>query len=174
MGSSRGFSVAGTCGRCPGRGRIVAVDQRPVDERVSPSSRLVERGGRAVELDGQARADGSPLGGGGAPSPTSTGFGIETGSKATGLICGKSPRDGSGISTYPTWVRRDSPSFTDRGSRQVDLAGLVVDVRFNRGGNVSQILLEKLVRVRVGYQVTTMASAIAGARTTPRPGRWCA
>ncbi len=36
----------------------------------------------------------------------------------------------------------------------VDMAGLVIDVRFNRGGNVSQLLIEKLVRKRIGYQVT--------------------
>lgn len=31
--------------------------------------------------------------------------------------------------------------------------GLIVDVRFNRGGHVSQLLLEKLARRRVGYDV---------------------
>jgi tricorn protease len=31
---------------------------------------------------------------------------------------------------------------------------LVIDVRFNRGGNVSQLLLERLLRERVGYQIT--------------------
>ncbi|NJP04499.1 MAG: peptidase [Chloroflexaceae bacterium] len=31
--------------------------------------------------------------------------------------------------------------------------GLVIDVRFNRGGNVSQLLLEKLARRRLGYDV---------------------
>ena len=36
----------------------------------------------------------------------------------------------------------------------VDMPGLVIDVRFNRGGNVSQLLIEKLVRRRIGYQVT--------------------
>jgi tricorn protease len=32
--------------------------------------------------------------------------------------------------------------------------GLVVDVRYNRGGNVSQLLIEKLARKRVGYDVS--------------------
>lgn len=32
--------------------------------------------------------------------------------------------------------------------------GLVVDVRFNRGGFVSQLLLEKLARKRIGYDIT--------------------
>jgi tricorn protease len=37
---------------------------------------------------------------------------------------------------------------------EVDRDGLVVDVRFNRGGNVSQLLLQKLVRRRLGYRIT--------------------
>ena len=36
---------------------------------------------------------------------------------------------------------------------EVDRDGLIVDVRFNRGGHVSQLLLEKLNRKRVGYCV---------------------
>jgi tricorn protease len=34
---------------------------------------------------------------------------------------------------------------------EVDRPGLVIDVRFNGGGHVSQLLLEKLVRRRIGY-----------------------
>lgn len=38
--------------------------------------------------------------------------------------------------------------------QEVDKDGLIVDVRFNGGGNVSQLLLEKLARRRLGYDVT--------------------
>ncbi len=38
--------------------------------------------------------------------------------------------------------------------QDLDRDGLVVDVRFNRGGNVSQLLLQKLLRRRLGYRVT--------------------
>ena len=37
---------------------------------------------------------------------------------------------------------------------EVDRESLIVDVRFNRGGNVSQLILEKLARRRVGYDLT--------------------
>jgi tricorn protease len=37
---------------------------------------------------------------------------------------------------------------------EFDLAGLIVDVRYNRGGHVSPLLLEKLARKRVGYDVS--------------------
>lgn len=36
---------------------------------------------------------------------------------------------------------------------EVDYDGLIVDVRFNRGGHVSQLLIEKLTRKPVGYDV---------------------
>ena len=34
---------------------------------------------------------------------------------------------------------------------EVTRPGLVVDVRYNGGGNVSQLLLQKLLRKRIGY-----------------------
>jgi tricorn protease len=37
---------------------------------------------------------------------------------------------------------------------EVDREGLIVDVRFNTGGHVSPLLLEKLARRRMGYDVT--------------------
>ncbi len=38
--------------------------------------------------------------------------------------------------------------------------GLIVDVRFNRGGHVSQLLLEKLLRLRIGYDVSRWAEPV--------------
>lgn len=37
---------------------------------------------------------------------------------------------------------------------EVQQEGLIVDVRYNGGGNVSQLLLEKLARQRIGYSVS--------------------
>lgn len=36
---------------------------------------------------------------------------------------------------------------------ELERDGLVIDVRFNRGGNVSQLLLQRLVRKRLGFRV---------------------
>jgi tricorn protease len=36
---------------------------------------------------------------------------------------------------------------------EIQYPGLIVDVRYNRGGHVSQLLLEKLARKRVGYDI---------------------
>ena len=40
---------------------------------------------------------------------------------------------------------------------EFDRDGLIVDVRYNRGGHVSALLLEKLARKRVGYDVSRWA-----------------
>lgn len=37
---------------------------------------------------------------------------------------------------------------------EIQYPGLLVDVRFNRGGHVSQLLIEKLARRRVGYDIS--------------------
>jgi tricorn protease len=38
--------------------------------------------------------------------------------------------------------------------QEIDREGLIIDVRFNGGGHVSQLLIEKLARKRLGYDVT--------------------
>ena len=45
------------------------------------------------------------------------------------------------------------PSSTGRFLAEVVHHGLIVDVRYNGGGHVSQLLLEKLARRRIGYDV---------------------
>lgn len=47
---------------------------------------------------------------------------------------------------------------------EVDRPGLIVDVRWNGGGHVSQLLLEKLARKRVGYDVNRWGEPV------PYPG----
>ncbi len=43
-------------------------------------------------------------------------------------------------------------------SSQLDRHGLIVDVRYNGGGHVSQLLLEKLARKRLGYNIQRWGS----------------
>ena len=42
---------------------------------------------------------------------------------------------------------------------EVEREGLVIDVRFNGGGHVSQLIIEKLARERIGYDVTRWEEA---------------
>ena len=48
--------------------------------------------------------------------------------------------------------------------KEIEYEGLIVDVRFNRGGHVSDLLLEKLSRRRIGYDVNRW-----GAQPEPYP-----
>jgi tricorn protease len=56
---------------------------------------------------------------------------------------------------------------------EVDCDGLIVDVRFNRGGNVSQLLLEKLARRRIGYRITRWRQPWAFPTDAPRGPMVC-
>lgn len=51
--------------------------------------------------------------------------------------------------------------------QEVDCQGLIVDVRFNGGGFVSQLLLEKLARRRLGYDVTRWQGTIPYPQEAP-------
>jgi tricorn protease len=50
---------------------------------------------------------------------------------------------------------------------ELDCDGLVIDVRFNRGGSVSQLLLERLTRRRLGYQITRWRAPVAFPHDSP-------
>ncbi len=51
---------------------------------------------------------------------------------------------------------------------ELDREGLIVDVRFNRGGNVSGLLLEKLSRKRLGYDKTRWYGVVPYPYDSPR------
>ena len=53
----------------------------------------------------------------------------------------------------PDMMRRGYAEFHRGFLAEVSYPGLLVDVRCNRGGHVSQLLLEKLARRRIGYDI---------------------
>lgn len=44
---------------------------------------------------------------------------------------------------------------------ELQYPGLIVDVRFNRGGHVSQLLIEKLTRKRIGYDISRWGKPVS-------------
>ncbi len=54
----------------------------------------------------------------------------------------------------PDMTARGYAEFHRGFLAEVDREGLIIDVRYNRGGHVSQLLLEKLARRRIGYDIT--------------------
>ena len=132
---------------------LLAVDGRPVDATVSPYERLVDRAGRTVHLT------------------------VRRGRRNPRVVAVEALRSEEML-RYRDWVEQNRarvhaesdgqvgyvhvPDMGPWGysefhryfGTEVDRPGLIVDVRQNRGGHVSQLLLEKLVRRRVGYDLT--------------------
>jgi tricorn protease len=133
---------------------LLAVNGRPVDAVTAPPSLLVNQAGRAVELtvagpDGRGRRD-------------------------VVVITLHHERE----ARYREWVATNRATvheatagqvgyvhLPDMGSRgydefhrayqsEVERAALIIDVRFNDGGQGSLFALEKLTRRRIGYNVT--------------------
>jgi tricorn protease len=133
--------------------RIVAVEGRAIDADTSPYSLLVDRAGRPVTLT------------------------LRRGRRRPHTVVVEALRDEFGL-RYRDWVEANRerihtetngavgyvhiPDMGPRGyaefhryyGAEVSHDGLIIDVRNNRGGHVSQLLLEKLVRRRIGYDIT--------------------
>jgi tricorn protease len=132
---------------------LVAIDGRALSRTESPGHLLVNRAGSEVNL---AFADGR---------------------SGRRTICVKTLRD-EGPARYRDWVESNRmrvhgetggrvgyvhiPNMGPQGFAEFhraylaefDRDGLIVDVRYNGGGHVSQLLLEKLARRRLGYDFT--------------------
>lgn len=132
---------------------IVAINGQPVSEHVSVDQRLVNRAGQEVEL---------------------TVVDAESGEVATHTV--KTLRSEFGA-RYREWVLANRKKVHEASDGQIGYVhipdmgpfgfaefhraylsentkkGLLVDVRFNGGGHVSQLILEKLARRRVGYDI---------------------
>ncbi|MBM3286480.1 MAG: peptidase [Candidatus Eisenbacteria bacterium] len=148
---------------------ILAVGGRPVNREVSPYERLVNMAGQDVRLT--VRSKGSRARGARKDEKAGGGAGqIRT-------ITVRALRDESAL-RYRDWVERKRAwvhaeskgrigyiHIPDMGGggfsefhryyqSEVDREGLIVDVRWNGGGHVSQLLLTKLLLRRIGYDAS--------------------
>jgi tricorn protease len=134
--------------------RLLAINGRPVSDTATPASLLVNQAGLAVEL---------------------TVAGPDGGGKRTVVV--STLRDDR-AARYREWVSANRAKVhemtmgrvgyvhvPDMGARgyaefhrsylaEVERESLIVDVRFNGGGHVSQLVLEKLARRRIGYDIS--------------------
>ncbi|WP_341253136.1 S41 family peptidase [Euzebya pacifica] len=130
--------------------RLLAVDGVPVDESTSPASLLVNRAGKEVSLR-VADPDERTV----RVRPLSA----ETPLRYADWVAGNRARvaersDGRiGYVHIPDMGAGGYAEFTDQYLATMHCEALVVDVRFNGGGNVSSLILETLSGRRIGYQL---------------------
>ena len=135
--------------------RIVAVGGQPVSREQPPGALLVHRAGSKVAL--------TLAGGEGAVASRREVV-------VTALADEAPVRYREWVERNRAWVHRQSggkvgyfhlPDMMSAGfaefhryfATECDRDGLIVDVRYNRGGHVSQLLLEKVARRRIAYNV---------------------
>lgn len=145
------LSVAGV--RIAAGDRIMAVDGKKVDRETSPYRALADRANREVRLT------------------------VKTGNKKPRTVVVRATGSET-LMRYRSWVEANRATVreaTDGAAGYIHIpdmgpwgfsefhrswfaemnrAGLVIDVRYNRGGNVSQLLLSRLLRKRHGMRVS--------------------
>ncbi len=151
---------------------LLAIDGQRLSQEVSPQQLLVNRANVEIQLTLTA----SPNGASQNDQPSSNG------SLSTRTVLVKTLRSET-EARYREWVEANRRRVHDETGGRVgyvhipnmgpfgyaefhryylaesEREGLIVDVRFNGGGNVSQLLLEKLARRRIGYNQSRYGAA---------------
>jgi tricorn protease len=138
--------------------RLLAVNGRKVDGELSPAAALVNQAGQNVTLtlasrgqddedDGQRTVTVKALR---SESPARYRQWVEANRRQVHEATGGRV----GYVHIPDMGAHGYAEFHRGYLAEVDHDGLLIDVRFNRGGHVSALILEKLGRKRLGYDVS--------------------
>ena len=143
---------------------ILAVAGQAVDSRISPDERLVHYAGQHVELTIRAAGTTAPGRGAGrrgaaagVRTVTVKTLAAETALRYRAWVEANRARVHAatggrvGYVHVPDMGARGYSEFHRAFLHEVYRDGLIVDVRWNGGGHVSQLILEKLLRRRIGY-----------------------
>jgi tricorn protease len=133
--------------------RILAIDGIRLDRTTPPEALLVDRGGRTVSVE-VARGRKRPRRVIVEPLKTETALRYRDWVESNRQTVREATDGRCGYIHIPDMGAPGFAEFHRSWREEVTSDGLVIDVRFNRGGNVSQLLLQKLLRDRLGYRVT--------------------
>ncbi|MEX2394662.1 MAG: PDZ domain-containing protein, partial [Actinomycetota bacterium] len=133
---------------------IVAVNGLPTDPQTSPERLLVHQAGTEVELtvvDGRGRRRRDVVV---KTLTTDKPVYYRAWVEANRRLVHERTRGRIGYVHIPDMGSNGYAEFHRYYFSEVERDGLIIDVRFNSGGFVSQLILEKLARQRIGYDVT--------------------
>jgi tricorn protease len=133
--------------------RLLSIDGVELDRNTAPEALLVDRGGRTVTAT-VARGRRRPRRVVIEPLKSETRLRYRDWVEANRQTVRESTGGRCGYIHIPDMGAPGFAEFHRSWRQEVTADGLVIDVRFNRGGNVSQLLLQKLLRDRLGYRVT--------------------
>ena len=137
--------------------RIVAVNGQPVSRERPPQSLLVHQAGTKVELTLAAAKGGRS--GKSTRNVLVTTLADEVPARYREWVEGNRrwvhAKSGGrvGYLHLPDMMSAGFAEFHRYFGTECDREALIVDVRYNRGGHVSQLLLEKVARKRIGYNM---------------------
>lgn len=141
--------------------RIVSVAGQKLGKAVPPGRPLVHQAGQYVSVQ-TADADGKKR-----KTHLVKAMGVDSMLRYRDWVEGnrayvhKQSKGKVGYVHIPDMGARGYAEFHRYFRTELDHDGLVIDVRFNGGGHVSQILLEKLLRRRVGYDMQRWSEPLA-------------
>jgi tricorn protease len=130
---------------------VVSINGRPVDPRTGPGELLVNQAGEEVQLTVRRGEGGEQV------TATVRAIGDERPARyrdwveANRAVVHERTGGRVGYLHVPDMGSRGFAEFHRGFLAEYDREALIVDVRFNAGGNVSALLLEKLARRRIGY-----------------------
>ena len=133
--------------------RILSIDGVELDKMTPPEAMLVDRGGRTVSVE-VARGRRRPRRVVVEPLKTETALRYRDWVESNRRSVHEATDGRCGYIHIPDMGAPGFAEFHRSWREEVTSDGLLIDVRFNRGGNVSQLLLQKLLRDRLGYRVT--------------------
>jgi tricorn protease len=140
--------------------RILAVNGRPLTPELVPESQLVNQAGIPVEIT-VARQDGSAV-------RRVTVITLRSDSAAryrewaerNRQVVHDRTKGRTGYVHIPDMGPRGFSEFHRYYSLEAERDSLIVDVRYNGGGHVSQLILEKLARKRLGYDFSRWGTPV--------------
>ncbi len=154
---------------------LLAINGQPLGPEVSPAQLLVNQAGNEVLLTLAPRPQGTTGG--------SNGEGPGASRQGNRLVIVRA-LESEAPARYRRWVEQNRryvheatdgragyvhiPDMSPRGYAEfhrgflaeIERDGLIVDVRYNGGGHVSQLILEKLARRRIGYDLSRWGGLI--------------